>query len=133
MGLRPEQIIQWYELQADESADTLGDGTYYYPNTGGWGLGGILDTFYLYVDVTDGVAGDWTVTIEAQFRGDTGWRDKTNDWFSVASWTADAELDRTTVTTCLQAVRIKAIRANDTANTDGAIDIKGAFQRKGVS
>ena len=132
-GLTPQQVIEWYETQANASADTLGDGTYYYPDANGWILGGLMDTFYLYVDLTSGASGTDTCTVEALFRGDTEWRDKTNDWFSVANFTADQELDRTTVTTCLQAVRIKQVRTGDLGATDGAITVKGAFQRKGAS
>lgn len=129
-----EELQQRFETIVSEAVTGKGDGTIYFPGGGatsdGWILEGILDSFWMYVDLTDGTAGDWTCTVEAKFRGDTVWRDKTNDWFSVASFTADKELDRSTATACLEAVRIKAVRANDGANNDGAVTIKGAFQRR---
>lgn len=135
----PEEFHAWYELLVSESITGKTDGTYYFPGGGatsnGWQLNGLKDVFWMYVDVTDGVAGDWTVTVEAWFRGDTRadpWIDVTNAWFSVASFTADTALDRSTITACLNAVRLKCVRANDGANNDGAVAVCGSFQRKVV-
>lgn len=126
----PEHFKQWYELLVDESDSAMGDDTYYYPSEDGWIVREKwANVFYLYVDLTAGASGTNTCTIEAKFRGDTAWRDKTNDWFSVANFTADQELDRTTAIACLEAVRIKLIRSGDLGATDGAVTIKGSFQR----
>ena len=127
-----EHFHSWYELLVNESGSALGDDTYYYPDANGFQLDGLKDVFWLYVDDTAGASGTNTYTVEALFRGDSVWRDKTNDWFSVANFTTDQELDRSTITACLQAVRIKQIRSGDLAALDGAVTIKGSFQRKVV-
>jgi len=102
------------------TATSQGDGTTYYY----WDMDGYR-YFSLQIENTDGAAGDNTYTLEATNQDDgtaaasCTYQDVTNQWTGAANYTASAfpEVD---TPTAAKYVRIKVVRANDGANTDGA-------------
>jgi hypothetical protein len=119
-------------LPADYTATSQGDGTtYYYVDFDGYKYG----AWQIATD-TPGAAGDQTYTVEASWEDNTtaqasaDYTDMTLDWFGAASVTSAAitadpsagvlEIDTPKTPKFL---RLKVVRANDGAATDGGWDI----------